>query len=299
MEMKEFARKMCSAVAGELGNEYTVELKEVKKNNGVVLQGLLIHTQEQNVIPTIYLDSFWEAYEAGVPFASVLQKLMQIYHEDTPKRKLNMDFFYSLEGVKDRICYRLIKRAGNEGLLKEIPHVNFLDLSICFFYAFQNKNQGEGSILIYNTHMEMWKTDVNQLYELARVNTPNLYPWECCNMEAMLTEFDDVTSCEDLDEMLHSVPMEILSNTKRVHGATCIIYPKVAETLAGRAGGSYYILPSSIHELILLKDTGKEEPLKLKDMILEVNETVVAPEEVLSNSLYYYDCKEKRLKRLL
>ena len=298
MEIKEFAKKMRGAVERELGENYMVELKNVTKNNGVVLHGLLIHSKEQNVIPTIYLDSFWEAYEAGIPFAAVLRKLLTVYREDTPKNKLNMDFFYSFEGVKERICYRLIRKAGNEDLLKEIPHVEFLDLCICFFYAFQNKGLGEGSILIYNTHMKMWDTDVQALFELARKNTPKLFPWECNDMEAMLTEMTDMEEDADLEELLHDIPMKILSNSKRIHGATCILYPDLAEQLAIREGGSYYILPSSIHEVIIMKDTGGEDPENLKSMIMDVNTNLVAPEEVLSDSLYYYDYINKNIKRL-
>ena len=299
MEIREFARKMCGAVAGELGENYTVEVKKVTKNNGIVLHGLLIHSKEQNVIPTIYLESFWEAYEAGIPFAAVLRKLLAVYREDTPKEKLNMDFFGSFEKVRERICYRLIRKAGNESLLKEIPHVEFLDLCICFFYAFTNKKFGDGSILIYHSHMEMWKKDVRALFELARVNTPRLFPWECKNMEAMVTELADIGEDADLQELLHDIPMKILSNTKRIHGATCILYPDIAEQLAVMEGGSYYILPSSIHEVIILKDTGEEDKENLKSMIADVNANMVAPEEVLSDSLYYYDFAEKNIRRIL
>jgi len=298
MEIKEFAKKMRSAVERELGEQYTVEVKSVTKNNGVVLHGLLIHSKEQNVIPTIYLDGFWEGYEAGIPFAVVLQKLLSVYREDTPKEKINMDFFYSFDKVKERICYRLIRKAGNESLLSEIPHVEFLDLCICFFYAFQNKGLGDGSILIYNTHMKMWNTNVQMLFELARTNTPRLFPWECTDMEAMLTEMTDEGDEVDLEGLLHDIPMKVLSNNKRIHGAICLLYPNLAEQLALREGGSYYILPSSVHEVILLKDTGREEPDNLKSMIEDVNANLVAPEEVLSDSLYYYDFVEKMIKRI-
>ena len=295
MEIKEFARKMCSAVEKELGEAYTVELKEVRKNNGVILQGMLIYSKTQNVIPTIYLDSFWEAYEAGIPFGAVLKKLLTVYHQDTPKKKLNMDFFYSFDEVKEKICYRLIRKAGNESLLQEIPHVDFLDLCICFFYAFQDKGFGDGSILIYHSHLKMWNTDVQALYELARENTPRLFPWECATMEAMLTEMTDIGNEGDLEGLLHNIPMKILSNRQRIHGATCVLYPNLAEKIAEQEGGSYYILPSSIHEVIILKDTGKEDPINLKSMITDVNENMVAPEEVLSDSLYYYDSKQKKI----
>lgn len=298
MGINEFSRKVCSAVEKELGKNYKVELKEVKKNNGVLLHGMLIHLPEQNVIPTIYLDSFWEAYESGVPFAAVMRNLMKIYREDTPKRQVDMSFFYSFEKVKDNICYRLIRKKGNESLLEDIPHVEFLDLIICFFYVFQNHVLGDGTILIHNTHMDMWDTDEEALFGLAMENTPRLFPWECNTMDAMMTEIMGVEDLEDFDGMFHRIPMKILSNAKRIHGAGCILYPNLAENLAVKEGGSYYILPSSVHEVIILKDTGMEDPVELRSMVKEVNRDFVAPEEVLSDSLYYYDFAEKAIKRL-
>ena len=103
---------------------------------------------------------------------------------------------------------------------------------------------------------------------------------------------------EDQDTCFSEVPMRILSNRKRVQGAACILYPDVLEQLSAQAGGNLYILPSSIHEVILLADGGGEEPELLKEMIFDVNRTQVEPEEILSDSLYYYDRTNKCVKIL-
>lgn len=298
MEIREFAKKVCMAVEKELGESYTTELKEVKKNNGVMLHGLLILSREHNVVPTIYLDSFWEAYEEGTPFSVIIRSLLRIYEEDTPKSHIDVNFFTSFERVKNRICYKLIGKKGNEELLEEIPYVEFFDLAICFFYAYRGEGLGEGSILIYNSHLDLWKTSVSELFVLAGENTPKLFEWECNPMEAVLSEELDFAAEGDWELLMHEIPMKVLSNKKRIHGAACILYPGLLEKLAINQGGSYYILPSSVHELILLKDSGAEKPENLKRMIREVNHTLVAPEEVLSDTLYYYDFAKKEIKRI-
>ena len=297
MDITDFAQKVCKAVREKLGGQHTVELKEVRKNNGVLLHGLLISSGSHNVVPTIYLDHFFRAYNDGMTFAEILRRLLEVYGQDVPARSIDMEFFREFEKVKNRICFRLIGQAGNEELLKDIPYVEFLDMAICFFYAYKGNELGEGSILIHNSHMEMWECSVADLMGLARQNTPALFPWQCCTMEEVIREMIDKERQEEL--LAEEVPMKVLSNRQRTNGAACLIYPEVLERLAEECKTDLYILPSSIHETILLADSGREIPGELKSMIVQVNRTQVAPEEVLTDSLYRYDRGKKRVEIIL
>lgn len=297
MDITDFAQKVCKAVKEKLGEQHTVELKEVRKNNGVLLHGLLISSGSHNVVPTIYLDHFFRAYNEGMTFAEILRKLLEVYGQDVPARSINMEFFRDFEKVQDRICFRLIGQAGNEELLRDIPYVEFLDMAICFFYAYKGNELGEGSILIHNSHMKMWECSVADLMGLARRNTPALFPWQCCTMEEVIREIIDRERQGEL--LAEEVPMKVLSNRQRMNGAACLIYPEVLEGLAEECKTDLYILPSSIHETILLADSGKERPGELKSMIIQVNRTQVAPEEVLTDSLYRYDRGKKRVEIIL
>lgn len=305
MEIKEFAIKVQKTVQEILGAKYEVKLQEVQKNNGVFLTGLVILKERQNVSPTIYLQAFWEAYEEGVTFAEVIYRILQIYNEDTPKRNVDMAFFREFDRVKDRICYRLIHAKKNESLLEKIPYIPFLDLAICFYYAYEGKPLGNGSILIYNTHMEMWKTNLSELLYYAQNNTPRLFPWECNSMELVVHNLmeEQVASKElrmleeeEQRQLFQDLPMYIVSNSQKLHGAACMIYQDVFAKLAENFGTNFYILPSSIHEVILLADSGTENPSRLREMIQEVNKTQVEPEEVLSDNLYYFDRIENKIK---
>ena len=99
--------------------------------------------------------------------------------------------------------------------------------------------------------------------------------------------------------LAEEMPMKVLSNRQRMNGAVCLIYPDVLERLAEECGKDLYILPSSVHETILLADSGKERPRELKSMIVQVNRTQVAPEEVLTDSLYRYDRGKRRVEIVL
>lgn len=277
MEILEFAQKVQKAVMKRLGEDYIVQLQEVCKNNSVMMQGLNILNKNRNISPTIYLNSFWEAYEEGVPLSVIVDKICIIYQEDTPKEKVDISFFKEFEQVKDRICYKLISAKRNSGLLEQIPHMKYLDLAICFYYAYQGESLGCGSILIYHSHLKLWQTDVKQIWELARKNTPKLFPWECSTMSDVLG-----------DNMI-PLPLKVLSNDCKVLGAAAMMYPDVLKQLSAEAGCNLYIIPSSIHEVILLPDDGEVDTDALRRTITEVNETQVEADEVLSEQLYFYN----------
>ncbi|MCM1090217.1 MAG: DUF5688 family protein [Butyrivibrio sp.] len=303
MDIRSFAEMVSRAVSEELGSGCQVKLQEVIKNNGVILQGLVILAKEQNISPTIYLNSFLDAYEAGVPLVGIVTRILEIYKEDLPESNINMEFFREFEKVRPRICYKVINRSRNRGLLERIPHIDFLDLSICFFYSYQNEALGFGSILIYNSHMEMWGCSTETLLKLAQENTKRLFPWRTHDMGELLRE---LIECEELGQGVLSdegeedadeeCPMRVLTNKRRLHGATCMIYPGLLNMLADEMDEDLYILPSSIHEVILMPESEVDDPQMLMDMVREVNTTQVEPEEILSDHLYFYKRRENRVE---
>ena len=292
MNMEIFAGMVCREVGRRLGEGVCVEVRDVRKNNGTILHGLLARKEGCNVAPTIYLDTYLEAYERGMPLGPIVRRMLDAYQENLVERPVDMGFFRSFERVRDRICCRLIGRERNKALLDGIPYIEFLDLAVCFYYAYRGE-LGDGMIQIDNSHMEMWGSNMMELLALSKRNTPRLFPWSCCGIEEVLTEMADGGDEADLEGILKAlceeVPMKVLSNERRLHGAVCMLYPGVLKEMADRMGGDFFIPPSSVHETILLPDTGEGLNGALRQMIREVNSTKVAPEEVLSDTLYRYD----------
>lgn len=297
MEMTEFARKVCVAVQGELDETYKVELKTIRKNNGVKLQGLLIMAPGCNISPTIYMESFLDAYENGCTFRDIINQILDIYYMKRPKELIEMEFFSDFNKVCDRICFKLINKKENADILDEIPYIDFMDLAICFFYSCGEKGLGEGTVLIYNSHVKMWNCSVKVLMEYAMKNTPVIYPVKKLSIIEML---QDLGMQEDWDSeepiSVGKSGMEILTNAKKTQGAAAILYPGVLEELARQKKKGFYIIPSSIHETLLLDEDRAGETDSVKRMIYEINREHVAKEEVLSDNLYYYDFKDKTVR---
>lgn len=301
MEMLVFATKVQHAVREALGEEYRVELKEVRKNNGVILQGLVIRRGEDNIMPTIYLNSFLAAYEQGITFADIIRKIVSVYRDDAVGKEIDISFFCDFEKVKDRICFRLVNKEKNKELLEMAPFIPILDLAACFYYACEEGGVINGVIPVYHSHLEAWGVTDRELFECAVKNTPKLFPCEIMPMKSalreMLQELEEMG--EDIGQKLEQIiPMMILTNSRKTYGACCIMYPKVLERLAGSVGGDYYLIPSSVHEFILLPLSQGRSAEELKEMIAEVNSSEIPPEDVLSDSLYLYSCKERCVKIL-
>jgi hypothetical protein len=141
-----------------------------------------------------------------------------------------------------------------------------------------DKNQA--NILIYNEHLSMWGITEDELYHTARKNTQRLLPSQMISMRSLIPDAPD-----DLDVSLY-----ILSNQYRTNGATVILYDGLLSRIAERFQKDLVILPSSIHETLLLPvdslDSADME--RYAQMIQEVNETQLADEEILSDHAYYY-----------
>ena len=86
--------------------------------------------------------------------------------------------------------------------------------------------------------------------------------------------------------------MYVLSNADKLNGAAALLDAKTMEDISEKLGGDFVVLPSSIHEVLLVKDDGNASLPELKNMVEEVNATQVAPEEKLTDSVYHYDSKE-------
>lgn len=282
MELKEFAEKLCIAVQEELGGSCKVELAEVRKNNGVIKQGLQFRKAGQKIAPLVYLSPLWEEYESGVPFWAVTWKMLSAYHESTPERMGDMEFFRHFDEVRERICFFVVRKQGNDEFLAGIPHVEFLDLAVCPYYSYQDE-LGEGIIRLYDSHRKMWGITTEELVGLALQNTPRVKPYKFMQMEDALREagYDVPSDMPDKPEMY------VLSNAKRSYGAACLLYPRALQEVSG--GKNLFIIPSSVHETIIVPDDGQIDAESLRQMISIVNREGIAPEEVLSDSLYYYD----------
>lgn len=291
MEFTNFTTLVKNEVQKRAGENYQVKLNDIVKNNGVVLSGITLMQDDSNISPTIYLNQYYDDYENGeTTLGTVIDEVMDTYERNKVNRSIDMRFFLNYDTVKSRITYKLINTEKNRELLEDIPHIPFHDLSIVFQCLVSGERFGNASILIHNVHMHLWKVNARELYERAMENTPLLQGYELTDMKSVLEEMRAMSGgeCDETEDIQQEVPMYVLSNKSRVHGASCILYKDILKDFATVVNQDLYVLPSSIHEVILLPADGTQDCEQLKEMVREINQSQVEEEEVLSDSVYYY-----------
>lgn len=216
-------------------------------------------------------------------------------------QRVDERYFLNFENIRRNIVYRLINTERNRELLEDIPHIEFMDLSIIFRCILTEKELSSSSLLIYNMHLKLWDVTVEELYQIAGENTKKMEGYEIKTMTEVVQDIvkeekpDEYDYDECMKEFLESVPMYVLSNKNRIEGAACILYTNLIREFADEINSSFYIIPSSVHECLLLPFENLDESSEVKSMIKEINDKQVKPEEILSYSLYCYDKEEGKI----
>ncbi len=300
-----FVGLLLSGVSRRMGKEYTARVFKVVKNNSLELDSLVLLKEGKNFSPNIYLQPYYEAYQQGVELEELVQRLCNVY-QNSMVPIVDNTFTFTYEEMKPFIIYRIVNYDRNQRLLKEIPHIRYLDLAITYHCLVREDEDGIGTIRITNDHVKKWKTHLKELHELATENTKRFFPETLRSMEEVIQSilFEETTSREaeipeDRSQFIMSAPgrknrMYILSNQKGINGASCLLYPNVLQRLSEQFHSDLYIFPSSIHELILVPTHNDKSSKEYAHMVREINETQVAHEEVLSDNVYYFS-REKGL----
>jgi hypothetical protein len=228
---------------------------------------------------------------------------MDTYNKNRVNKNVDMRYFLDFENVRDKLVYKLVNTEKNRELLEDVPHVEFLDLSIVFQCLVSSEENSTASILVHNAHSKLWEVSTMELYKAARDNTQKLMGYEVKSMDDIITEMMLNNEVEDWGDdgmkvLSSGTPMYVLTNKTRIDGAACIVYPDLLDDFAYSIGSSFYVIPSSVHEVILVPAQGMDEAGELKRMIREVNDTQVKVEEILSYSLYYFDKDESKLLKI-
>ena len=267
-----------------------VETSIVKKNNGIELCGLYIKRKEEQISPTIYLDEYYDYYLKGEGLEEIIIRIREEYEWKVSRvtsYHFNLEKF---EYVRDRIVYRLVNYEKNREILEECPHLKLYDLALTFRWVAHSDDIGISTALVTNQEMRAWELSMNELLLAARENTPRLFPAHMIDMEEMIQK-----AGIHVPEDESSIPMYIMTNQQEVNGASVLLYDNVLERFAQRKKTDFYILPSSIHEVILVPSDRIDDPSLLFTMVEDANNTVVALGDILSDSVYYYSRRKNQI----
>ena len=156
MTYEKFLETIRKEVQKRADSDWCVYLQDFIKNNDVVYNGLTIMDSNFNLAPTIYLNNFYDRY--GDDIDSAVEEVLRIYNENKPDSKYDMSFFKVWESVKDKIAYKIVNTEWNSNLLRDVPHISFLDLSVVFYMILEHDDEGNATVLLHNEHLKAyWK----------------------------------------------------------------------------------------------------------------------------------------------
>lgn len=302
-----FCETVRETVMQRMGEDFEVTLHPVVKNNNVKLDSLIIRKHNAVVMPSIYLNSFFDEFCKGKEMEDIIKEILQLYDEH--HEQCQEDISFAFEDIKQHIFFRLVNKPRNKELLDTLPHIDLGDLAITFHFLVFNGGKRMGTVRISWEHCAIWETSFTELMELAATNTSKLVEPTLRSMESVIEDilWDSVRSCpsdelkgnpeEQIDEILNlllhrkehdGVPMHVLSNTVSNHGASSLLAIPFLDRFREELGEDFFILPSSIHEAILVPQSKAPDRERLCEMVTEINGTQVPEQEYLSDNVYLY-----------
>lgn len=293
MDYNELLESVCEYINEKLDTGAKATVVKTLKNNGVKLCGISICAPGVNASPTIYMENYYLEYLKGMDIWEIGDKVIEIYKSSALKKDIDVDFFSDFEQVKDKLFIKLINIEKNREFLSEVPYEEFQDLAIVAYCDIKNKSIGKGSITLKNSHLKMWDVNAGEVIGIAKENTFN---HQKMKIRHILEVLKTIGPCciKDIDMDEESFPMYIVTNSEGINGAVFMTMPEKLKEMSEVIEGDFFIIPSSIHELIIIpaKDSDSDN---LEEIIREVNENHVGREEVLADHPYYYNQRDETL----
>lgn len=287
MDSGKFTEEILTILKERMG-DVEIMACDVTRNNGIRLAGLTIRDRACNIAPCITLEDFCLVHSEGRKnLGDIVDEIIQVYQKNKAGHCFDLSAFTDYSHAKTLLHGRLINTEKNAGLLEKRPHREFLDLSLVYCMEFPCPDiGGAGSMQVMDAHMGLWEVSEQELYRQAMENMGDS---EEAAIYSMADIFAGMQECLPETAPGKAFPMYILTNRRKFYGAAQILNRKALEKAAGMAGQGFFILPSSVHEAILVPEGETDAcPEDLAAMVHEVNEAEVPEEEYLSGHVYHY-----------
>ena len=298
-EFKVYVEDHITDYLPESYGEAEVTMHDVTKNNGLVCHGVTVRAEGQAGGPTVYLDEPYEKYKYEGNLDLVVESLAQtVVNNAFPKEFEGLAAeFKDFDVIKHRIIAVVVNADMNYDLLTRAPHKRLVgDLVAIYKVKIDMTEHDMSTCTILNQHKALWDVSDEELHEIAMKNTELLMPPIVKDMEDVIRGImeDDMAAdevCADLVGIPEDKRMIVVSNTAGLNGAGVIFYKNnILNSLIDRLGDKIYILPSSVHEVIVIRGDS-EDVETLEAMVKEINASEVQLTDILSDHVYMFDAK--------
>ena len=291
MTSSKFYSDITTAVQKHLGGEWIAELlPNVTKNNGTNRVAMVLYKNEDKIRPQIYLEKYYEDYQNGKDMQDIVTEVIKMYKmamaDITPENLENLEKW---DCVKDRLVLRLVSKEKNRAELINLIHEDICDLAVIAAIVVEKSKEGVKTIRITYDLAEKWGVTEEEILKIAKENTQQIFPPQLEKLIDYVTNMTDVTREELLQGRKDGPEIHILTNDLCINGATVILYDSFMKEVYERLGGKFIILPSSVHEVLVVPLEDSVYIPYLQEVVESINQRFVAEDEILSDNVYMYD----------
>lgn len=284
MNYKQFIETVKVRISGLIGPDREVITKTILKVNDTKKIGILIKEEGNDLMPTIYLEEYFEMYEKGRDIDQIVDDIILLNATATIPEVKDMTTLMHFDNMKNKIMYRIINKERNQELLKTMPHREYLDFAITYYVLMEAELTACMTIKVENYHLEKWNITEEELYVLAKENTSR-------DMEVSLRHMNEVlcsgTPFGKKGFTQEESYMYSLTNYYVHYGAATLLYDGVLEKIHDKIGHDFYVFPSSVHDLVIFPQKEDMDIEFLQDMVSSGN-CYVYDDEFLSSNAYRY-----------
>lgn len=286
-DFKLFRLKLLEEVKGHLPSDTECWLDKIEKNKGTE-HVLVVMKKADKIAPCIYLSGFFQKHLDGIPMSKICSDILRMA-QTFEMPQIDIEGMRGYEKVREQLRIRLVSKENNQEYLKQGPYWKTAMGAAVVYAAITDRLNGQAmGVRITNDILKEYGVTEGQLFQDALQQTIRNCPPTFQSMGEMIESLTGSPGIEDYN-------MYILTNRDKMYGAAVTLYPGALQEARRVLGEDFYVLPSSIHETILVKKSMGCSPIELRAMVRAVNREEVEPEEQLSNEVYEYREKEGRL----
>lgn len=273
----------------ERGMDTDVSFQKVEKMNESY-DAVTVKPIDSIIGVNFNVEKAFDSYEAGTDMDEVVNRTADSVEKafrEAPQ--IDITAITDYEQMKSKLSMEVVSADRNADLLQNVPHEKMEDMAVVYRLMLGQMDEGSGTVLVTDQLMERFGITHEQLRQDALENAPEIRPSEIRGMSEVMNEIAPGMAPEIAPE---DEQMFVASVPDKIRGAGVIAYPNFMEDAAEKMGGDFFVIPSSIHEVLLVRDNGEMTSKDLENMVKEVNATQVEPEDQLTDHVYHYDSKD-------
>lgn len=277
-------------------DEYEIRIQKMLKNNGLKLDGLTISQKDSGIAPVIYLEEWYEEYLKGKSLEEIKEGILKLYEKSLSQGVIPKVPEFHWEAIKDKLYVSVVNTYANEELLEDTPHRRIEDLAIIAKIRVEEDKNETASIRVTNSLLPMLMKTKDEILNQAITNTEKM-EFSCKTMYETIAGLLG-NDCEMMGELFpedNVPPIFVVTLPNAVEGAAILACRESLTKIVGTIGDDCFVIPSSIHEVLLVPKNFGMEISDLKNMVADVNRTEVKASEILSDNVYQFSGKNKKL----